>query len=355
MMLVTLFSISRRRLNRRRVVNINSIFGESDDGNGIGCESSRRVLVPFSSRRSAFRRTGGRRDYFCALSLLLLLRNAKTTQREKAGGDHKLVRTNPTKNMASLDAFYRKTTTAPPLEVATPLAEGERGASEAMLSRRTSTALLEEVRRNVRARRNRPTKEGGAMNDVAPYYTDLTSVLEICELIREQKHEQISEMLHSHTVVGPADVASGKWLIQHRTKLLMINVNAASRQLMYQLVFAKFNGFKSIAISPPARLCDLCEMSSSSATKSVNDAADADAKKKFFEKVVEVLLPRATMLKEYFGITIEKIVSSSSNDNESTKGEEDVVISTLPEILDGHSPDLSRLPEFVDSLCSKVD
>ena len=279
----------------------------------------------------------------------------KTTQREKAGGDHKLVRTNPTKNMASLDAFYRKTTTAPPLEVATPLAEGERGASEAMLSRRTSTALLEEVRRNVRARRNRPTKEGGAMNDVAPYYTDLTSVLEICELIREQKHEQISEMLHSHTVVGPADVASGKWLIQHRTKLLMINVNAASRQLMYQLVFAKFNGFKSIAISPPARLCDLCEMSSSSATKSVNDAADADAKKKFFERVVEVLLPRATMLKEYFGITIEKIVSSSSNDNESTKGEEDVVISTLPEILDGHSPDLSRLPEFVDSLCSKVD
>lgn len=84
MMLVTLFSISRRRLNRRRVVNINSIFGESDDGNGIGCESSRRVLVPFSSRRSAFRRTGGRRDYFCAPSLLLLLRNAKTTQREKS-------------------------------------------------------------------------------------------------------------------------------------------------------------------------------------------------------------------------------------------------------------------------------
>ena len=39
----------------------------------------------------------------------ILTMKTKTTQREKAGGDHKLVRTNPTKDMASLDAFYRKT------------------------------------------------------------------------------------------------------------------------------------------------------------------------------------------------------------------------------------------------------
>ena len=86
------------------------------------------------------------------------------------------------------------------------------------------------------------------MNDIAPYYTDLTSITEICETIREEADDQIVEMLRSHTIVGPADISAGKWLIQHGTKLLMINVNVASRVLMYQLAMAKFNGFKRISI-----------------------------------------------------------------------------------------------------------
>ena len=265
----------------------------------------------------------------------------KTTLREKAGGDHKLVRTNPTKDMASLDAFYRKTS-VDGTSTAGFIGEGENEHNNRRRS--SSTTLLEEVRRNVRARRNRPTKDGsdGAMNDIAPYYTDLTSVTEICESIRQEADEEIAETLRSHTIVGPADVSTGKWLIQHGTKLLMINVNVASRALMYQLAMAKFNGFKRISIEPPARLSDLIE--------------EEEGKAK--GKIEELLLLHAKMLKEYFGIEIEKeakeLTSVEKNVDNGAK-EEDVLISALPEILDGHVPDVSRLPEFVKSLHAKVD
>ena len=267
----------------------------------------------------------------------------KTTLREKAGGDHKLVRTNPTKDMASLDAFYRKTS-VDGTSTAGFIGEGENEHNNRRRS--SSTTLLEEVRRNVRARRNRPTKDGsdGAMNDIAPYYTDLTSVTEICESIRQEADEEIAETLRSHTIVGPADVSTGKWLIQHGTKLLMINVNVASRALMYQLAMAKFNGFKRISIEPPARLSDLIE----------EEEEEGKAK----GKIEELLLLHAKMLKEYFGIEIEKeakeLTSVEKNVDNGAK-EEDVLISALPEILDGHVPDVSRLPEFVKSLHAKVD
>ena len=269
----------------------------------------------------------------------------KTTQREKAGGDHKLVRTNPTKDMASLDAFYRKTS-VDGTSTAGFIGEGENEHNNRRRS--SSTTLLEEVRRNVRARRNRPTKDGsdGAMNDIAPYYTDLTSVTEICESIRQEADEEIAETLRSHTIVGPADVSTGKWLIQHGTKLLMINVNVASRALMYQLAMAKFNGFKRISIEPPARLSDLIE----------EEEEEEEGKAK--GKIEELLLLHAKMLKEYFGIEIEKeakeLTSVEKNVDNGAK-EEDVLISALPEILDGHVPDVSRLPEFVKSLHAKVD
>ena len=265
----------------------------------------------------------------------------KTTLREKAGGDHKLVRTNPTKDMASLDAFYRKTS-VDGTSTAGFIGEGENEHNNRRRS--SSTTLLEEVRRNVRARRNRPTKDGsdGAMNDIAPYYTDLTSVTEICESIRQEADEEIAETLRSHTIVGPADVSTGKWLIQHGTKLLMINVNVASRALMYQLAMAKFNGFKRISIEPPARLSGLIE----------------EEEEKAKGKIEELLLLHAKMLKEYFGIEIEKeakeLTSVEKNVDNGAK-EEDVLISALPEILDGHVPDVSRLPEFVKSLHAKVD
>ena len=272
----------------------------------------------------------------------------KTTQREKAGGDHKLVRTNPTKDMASLDAFYRKTS-VDGTSTAGFIGEGENEHNNRRRS--SSTTLLEEVRRNVRARRNRPTKDGsdGAMNDIAPYYTDLTSVTEICESIRQEADEEIAETLRSHTIVGPADVSTGKWLIQHGTKLLMINVNVASRALMYQLAMAKFNGFKRISIEPPARLSDLIE-------EEEEEEEEEEGKAK--GKIEELLLLHAKMLKEYFGIEIEKeakeLTSVEKNVDNGAK-EEDVLISALPEILDGHVPDVSRLPEFVKSLHAKVD
>ena len=272
----------------------------------------------------------------------------KTTLREKAGGDHKLVRTNPTKDMASLDAFYRKTS-VDGTSTAGFIGEGENEHNNRRRS--SSTTLLEEVRRNVRARRNRPTKDGsdGAMNDIAPYYTDLTSVTEICESIRQEADEEIAETLRSHTIVGPADVSTGKWLIQHGTKLLMINVNVASRALMYQLAMAKFNGFKRISIEPPARLSDLIE-------EEEEEEEEEEGKAK--GKIEELLLLHAKMLKEYFGIEIEKeakeLTSVEKNVDNGAK-EEDVLISALPEILDGHVPDVSRLPEFVKSLHAKVD
>ena len=292
----------------------------------------------------------------------------KTTQREKAGGDHKLVRTNPTKDMASLDAFYRKTsvgggTNNNIIDNDATIGEGNETPNN---NRRKSgsTTLLEEVRRNVRARRNRPRKDGsdGAMNDIAPYYTDLTSVTEICETIRDEMDDQIAEMLRSHTIVGPADISTGKWLIQHGTKLLMINVHAASRVLMYQLTMAKFSGFKPISIEPPARLCDLLAEGEREEDDEGQDG-DRDAK----GKIEELMLRHAKMLKEYFCIAIEKKKSmptptptpTTKDASTSSSVDDDhdnvVVISALPEILDGHSPDVSRLPDFVKSLREKVD
>ena len=216
----------------------------------------------------------------------------KTTQREKAGGDRKLVRTNP-KDMASLGVLSQNIdggdgSTSDVAATTGENREDDGEGNDATNNRRKSGSitLLEEVRRNVRARRNRRTRTGArsAMSDIAPYYgfdLDHGNMRNYSRRSRRSNRGNASLAYHRR----PGGYLRGKMVDStwHET----VNDKRPARLsefLMYQLAMAKFNGFKPISIRPPARVCDLL----------------AEDEKEGAEEVkgkVELLLRHAKMLK----------------------------------------------------------
>ena len=114
---------------------------------------------------------------------------------------------------------------------------------------------------------------------------------------------------------------------------------------MYQLAMAKFNGFKRISIEPPARLSDLLEEEEEEEKRKGRLRNFCFSTQRCSKNILASKLKK----RQRNSTSVEKNV-----DNGFAK-DEDVLISALPEILDGHVPDVSRLPEFVKSLHAKVD
>jgi len=236
----------------------------------------------------------------------------KSTQREKAGGDHKLVRTDTNLAAGSLDAYLKRATTS----------EGR------------EHEKIEEVRRTVRERRGRRIEPD------ENYVCELTSIQELNAEVASRAHKELSEVIRQHTLVGAVDARKGIWLLQHQTKLYMVDASKLSEELFYQLTLKNFSNFGYQALQEPVPLSQLALLALEDKFDESNPWDDSDgSKEEFSRQVSELLREKAEMLKEYLGVYID------------AEGR----LSGVPNMLAGYTPEIGKLPEFILSLAENVD
>ena len=262
----------------------------------------------------------------------------RSTQRERAGGDHKLVRTDA--RAGRLDAFF---------------SHPEDGAPQLLLGRgrgrdAAAAAGREEELVGTRVRGAAPA----AATDVCvspplapPAPCELTSVCELRAELEAAAHAGLTEVFRRYTYVGSATGALA--LLQHGTQLYLASVPRLSRELFRQQALLRFGAAPALALSPPAPLLPLL-LDALDAAEAEGRWAPGDGPKADVARVLaQLLVLKGPMLREYFALDI----SEAAADDEATA--DGAVLRSLPVLLEGHTPDLVGLPEFLLHLGNDTD
>ncbi|KAL3831500.1 hypothetical protein ACJMK2_023241 [Sinanodonta woodiana] len=163
----------------------------------------------------------------------------------------------------------------------------------------------------------------------------LSSVLALQKEIKESLHSGLREMFQNHTFVGC--VIQEYSLMQHQTKLYLINTKKLSKELFYQLFIFDFSNFGILRLSEPAPIFDLAMLA---LDLEESGWTEADGKKEdLAQYIVDFLKGKAEMLQDYFSMEIDQ----------------DGNLLTLPLMLDDYVPDLDGLPMFILRVATEVN
>uniref|UniRef100_A0A672ZV26 DNA mismatch repair protein MLH1 n=1 Tax=Sphaeramia orbicularis TaxID=375764 RepID=A0A672ZV26_9TELE len=163
----------------------------------------------------------------------------------------------------------------------------------------------------------------------------LTSIKELRAEITENTHKGLQEMLQNHSFVG---CVNPQWtLIQHHTKLYLLNTSKLSQELFYQILIYDFGNFGVLRLSTPAPLYDLAMLALDSEDSGWTE--DDGPKEGLAQYIVDFLKKKAEMLEDYFSLEIDQ------------EGN----LTGLPLLLDQYTPVMEGLPMFILRLATEVN
>lgn len=163
----------------------------------------------------------------------------------------------------------------------------------------------------------------------------LTSIKELRAEISENTHKGLQEMLQNHSFVG---CVNPQWtLIQHHTKLYLLNTTKLSQELFYQILIYDFGNFGVLRLSTPAPLYDLAMLALDSEESGWTE--DDGPKEGLAQYIVDFLKKKAEMLEDYFSVEIDQ------------EGN----LTGLPLLLDKYTPVMEGLPMFILRLATEVN
>lgn len=155
---------------------------------------------------------------------------------------------------------------------------------------------------------------------------------------------ELQKVINNHTFVGVVGPDRPESLIQHETKLFLLNHVHLAEELFYQLGLRQFGRIGQMVLQPAPNLDDLiavavsCEADAEEQTglsaavitqASVQTIADCGVSLLIMlQRISSTLKERREMLLEYFSLEIS----------------EDGFLKALPLLLPGYKPNLDRLP-----------
>ncbi len=183
--------------------------------------------------------------------------------------------------------------------------------------------------------------------DREPIHCRLTSVKELRAEVRSAMHNNLTEVFASHTFVGIVDERRRIAAIQAGVKLFLIDYGMVSNEYFYQLGLTDFGNFGSIKFDPPLSLKDLLAVAvsheqieaSSTTTENRTDKPTDPNWSSIPQTLTTNLLSRRDMLNEYFSLDIDA----------------DGMLHSIPLLIKGYMPALSKLPRFLMRLGPYVD
>ncbi|KAK0534308.1 DNA mismatch repair protein Mlh1 [Tilletia horrida] len=131
----------------------------------------------------------------------------------------------------------------------------------------------------------------------------LTSIRELRAEINSRRHGGMTELFQGHTFVGIAALEHGTTLVQHGTRLYMLNHNRVIEEFAYQLAIRQFGAFHEIRLEPAPSMEELVGHAVGGLTGWKE--AGLKTKEDVVERVVSRLLTNAEMVAEYFSLRFD--------------------------------------------------
>lgn len=176
-------------------------------------------------------------------------------------------------------------------------------------------------------------------NEKEPITCRLTSIKELRAEVRDAMHNELTDIISTHTFVGIVDEQKRIVAIQGGVKLFLVDYGMLCNEYFYQVGLTDFANFGEIRFNPPLSLDELLSMAAEQEKRNAGDAADEVDWEEVVESVKTQLIDRRALLIEYFSMEI------------SEEGE----LCSLPLLMKGYTPSLSKLPQFLLRLGPHVD
>eukprot|EP00934_Nitzschia_sp_Nitz4_P007464 Nitzschia sp. Nitz4//scaffold25_size161228//152328//154790//NITZ4_002457-RA/size161228-processed-gene-0.199-mRNA-1//-1//CDS//3329544667//7454//frame0 len=195
---------------------------------------------------------------------------------------------------------------------------------------------------------------------VVPTQCDYASIHSLRRRVNKHTDAGLAKRLREAHYVGV--VSTYRSMIQCGEELYMMHHGELAKQLFYQLALARFGGADAAKLGSPVDVNiaigqalqledDLMTATQTkdqhSAIESMSNADDApkvgETNFVLAEQATACLLEHADMLKDYFSIQVEKTIDNVT------------VLSGLPILLEGHSPEPHGLGIFLLRLATQVD
>lgn len=183
--------------------------------------------------------------------------------------------------------------------------------------------------------------------DREPLRIALTSVKNLRAAVRGSMHNNLTEMIASHTYVGLVDERRRIAAIQSGVKLYLVDYGMLCSEFFYQIGLTDFGNFGMIKLDPAPKLVDLLriaaeterqeyESTQQTQTQTLDPTQDTQTEvDEIFnsapDMICRTLIDRREMLNEYFSLQI------------STEGD----LLSIPLLLKGYLPSLAKLPRFL--------
>jgi DNA mismatch repair protein MLH1 len=170
-------------------------------------------------------------------------------------------------------------------------------------------------------------------SDREPVICRLMTIKELRAEVREDMHNELTEVLAGHTFVGIVDERRRLAAIQGGVKLFLIDYGMFCSEYFYQVGLTDFGNFGAIRFNPPLNLQEILRIAAEeekSRAPAAGEEDDFDVQE-VVELVSDQLIKRREMLLEYFTLEI------------SPGGE----LISIPLLMRGYIPSLGKLPRFL--------
>ena len=216
-----------------------------------------------------------------------------------------------------------------------------------------------------------PKKPPIRLKRVIPTTCHYDSISELRKRINKHRSPTLTKQLRDAYFVGV--LSHQRSLIQCGEDLVMIHHQELARHLFYQLALAHFSGVKMAQlgghIHVPSIIAQalevedqlvLLEEENDDESKSLLHSSEMlhvnPTNQKLARDAATCLLDHADMLEEYFGIRIEQQQYKHQNQQDGDDERlDDIFLTGLPILLEGHSPEPYGLPIFLLRLATQVD
>lgn len=163
----------------------------------------------------------------------------------------------------------------------------------------------------------------------APTHCRLTTIKDLRATVRDNMHATLTEVFASHTYVGLVDIQRRIVAIQGGVKLFLVDYGMISNEYFYQLGLTDFGNFGGIRFDPPLSIPDLIRVGvEAERTENPDDEVEWD---EVADIVTKQLVGRREMLAEYFSFEVS----------------EDGELISIPLLMKGYTPSMTKLPRFL--------
>ncbi|KAI7830032.1 hypothetical protein BX661DRAFT_180966 [Kickxella alabastrina] len=158
----------------------------------------------------------------------------------------------------------------------------------------------------------------------------LTSILGLRKELQRHAHAEITQIFNEHSFVGFVD--DRRALIQHQTRLYMVDYCKISYHLFHHRILFDFMNYGRLYLKPAPSIRELALVAAHELSGAANAESTAD-------QVSQRFVDSSAMLDEYFHIRVS----------------EDGCLESLPMVVRDYSPDYDKLPLFLHSATFGVD